>query len=159
MIALVAVAASILLMNVPPYRAAKTVAQATRPNVSWDGRMALYEEAIGKFPPLANQPRLRLLGLIYSNWDKLSEGQQLEALEIAKRQSDLILENEPQDWMTYVNLVNIHQRASSLDRSHLERSAEYLETATLLAPGPIESSGLVQRQKEIEARYELQTTP
>ena len=158
-IALVAVAASILLMNVPPYRAAKTVAQATRPNVTWDGRMALYEEAIGKFPPLANQPRLRLLGLIYSNWDKLSEGQQLEALEIAKRQSDLILENEPQDWMTYLNLVNIHQRASSLDRSHLERSAEYLETATLLAPGPIETSGLVQRQKEIEARYELQTTP
>ena len=158
-LATAAVVAAFVLVNAPTYRAAEMIAQASIPDLPWDLRAEIYENSIEEFGFLASQPRLRLLNQVHQNWQGMSPQQKADALAMAKRHGELLLEKEPEDWLTYVNLATVYQTAWDIDPVNVERAAEYLETALELAPGPVGTSGLVQRQAEIEALLRSRAAP
>ena len=149
----VVVVMSIFFLNYSPYKGAQAVVQSSNPALSWEQQVALNLDAFDEFPPLANDPRLRMFSRVFSSWANLSEGDKVEALEMVDRESAAAIDKEPRAWRMYAVLASIYQRAADLDTSNLDRSKGYLARAFDLAPEPIAMSGIIQRQLYVEQFY------
>ena len=126
-------AGSAWYFNYRPYEAARAVVKTAEPGISWHERYDLFDESIGRFPQLANYPRLILFNQLINNWDSLPESVARRGLEIVQREGEETTRTEPEMWLGYVALAFFYQKAASLDPIYDETARSYFEIAKKLA--------------------------
>lgn len=105
-----------------------------------------YQQAIVAFAPLANLPRLFLLGDLEGNWRVLRARHPAEArrwLAYAEAEAAKVAASEPQSWQLQHSLVRLYLRVATTDRKyealaerHLQRSAELAPNMPVYKPPP-----------------------
>ncbi len=148
----VALAATVYLVNIRAYQAAKTSAQAVSPLITdWPPRLYYFDRAIRLFPPLANTLRIDLFVMLGSRWDTLPEGEaRALAMEMTQREAAALLESEPQQWSGYAYLAMIYQNAALTNPEYLEIARQHVATAALLAPNQPEVRELQARHRRLQ---------
>ena len=114
----------------PPQRPAE---QAERALLAF----GYYEQAIAAFPPLANLPRLFLLGDMDANWRALRSRHPAEAkrwLAYAQAEAARVAATESQSWQLQHALARLYLRVATTDRKYLPLAERHLAASAKLAP-------------------------
>lgn len=96
-----------------------------------------YEQAIAAFPPLANLPRLFLLGDMDANWRALRPRHPAEAkrwLAYAQAEAAKVAASEPQSWQLQHALARLYLRVATTDPKYLPQGERHLAASAKLAP-------------------------
>ncbi len=96
-----------------------------------------YQQAIATFPPLANLPRLFLLGDLEANWRVLRARHPAEAkrwLAYAEAEAAKMAASEPQSWRLQHSLARLYLRVATTDPKYQELAKRPLQRSAELAP-------------------------
>lgn len=96
-----------------------------------------YQQAIATFPPLANLPRLFLLGDLEANWRALRTRHPAEArrwLAYAEAEAAKMAASEPQSWRLQHSLARLYLRVATTDPKYQELAERPFQRSAELAP-------------------------
>ena len=125
---------NIYFFNYRAYRASSILLSVSRPSLTMEQALDLFDKSITSFRPLANYPRLIMFTSLVENWDTFTESQALLAFTAGEMEALEAIEAEPENWRLNVALAELYLTAGSNDASRLDRARLYLDKAKLLAP-------------------------
>ena len=147
----IAVLLALSLWFVKPFEAAIAVVRTTNPTISWTQRFAFFQKSIDDFPALGNYPRMMLLSQVSTNFQRMSQQDLIEALEIIEREGEEALKGEPESWRMEVSLARFYQKASQqIDAEYLDLARMHLDAAIRLAPRTLDVVEVLKDQEFLE---------
>ena len=131
-----------IVINTRIYYASKVVIRTQNPTITWEQRAGLFQESIDAFRPLANYPRIFLIGQVTSNIDLMSDEDVALMMDMIEREAVHATEGEPEGWKIYADLARLYRVAAARDAKYQEQADSYLESAIELGPETLEVMAL-----------------
>jgi O-antigen ligase len=123
-----------IVINTRIYYASKIVVRTQEPTITWEQRADLFQKSIDTFRPLANYPRVFLIGQVSSNISRMSDDDMALMMDMIDREAVQATEGEPEEWKIVADLALLYYFAAAREAKYQEQADSYLESAIELGP-------------------------
>ena len=138
-----------IVINTRIYYASKVVVRTQSPTITWEQRAERFQKSIDVFRPLANYPRIFLIGQVISNITRMSDEDVALTMDMIDREAVHATEGEPEEWKIFADLALLYRGAAARDTKYQKQADSYLESAIELGPETLEVMAL-RRLVELE---------
>lgn len=131
-----------IVINTRIYYASKVVVRTQVSDITWEQRIGLFQTSIDTFRPLANYPRIFLIGQVGNNFQGMSDEDFALTMDMVDREAIHATDSEPEEWKIHADLALLYYRVASRDQKYQQQADSYLESASELGPETLEVRAL-----------------
>ena len=145
---------ALVFYNGRQYAAARAALQTYNASAPWAEQAARYDEAVDRFPGLANYLRIYLIGQAAQNVPSFSDVEFERSVELVRAAGAEGLAAEPENWRLHTALAQFYLNAGARHPEYSQVAATHVAEAVGLAPNIRDTENLISEQERLAAEAE-----